>query len=307
MRAATASVGLVSPRSTWESIGAETPERSARSRSESDSPRGGRGCGGRAWPGRADGAGRGRLPLYERTLSRTAHRLAPALASLHGTPGRDPGRAGRLRAARDGARGRRRGPPADPPVRAGHGPRGRRPCGEQRRRRRRRRHRRQGRPPAAGIDWATDHSTPVSRDATYGAGIVDAAAAVAGLGGTSSGPGAGRDAAARGRPATRARLRDHRHHDRARISRRGLLRRGLPVRRRAAGIGTCGVTAHYGRIPVARGAGAVTLTKPALVRAVVTGAGRRVLARQRHSVRLKLFVRCPGITPKNAHVVVGSG
>ena len=31
MRAATCSVGLVSPRSTCESIGAETPERSARS------------------------------------------------------------------------------------------------------------------------------------------------------------------------------------------------------------------------------------------------------------------------------------
>src|SRR3954454_10589140 len=34
MRAATCSVGLVSPRSTWLSIGADTPERSARSRRE---------------------------------------------------------------------------------------------------------------------------------------------------------------------------------------------------------------------------------------------------------------------------------
>ena len=34
MRAATWSVGLVSPRSTCESIGAETPQRSARSRSD---------------------------------------------------------------------------------------------------------------------------------------------------------------------------------------------------------------------------------------------------------------------------------
>ena len=34
IRAATASVGLVSPRSTWESIGALTPQRSARSRSD---------------------------------------------------------------------------------------------------------------------------------------------------------------------------------------------------------------------------------------------------------------------------------
>ena len=34
IRSATARVGLVSPRSTWESIGADTPLRSARSRSE---------------------------------------------------------------------------------------------------------------------------------------------------------------------------------------------------------------------------------------------------------------------------------
>src|SRR4051794_781526 len=34
MRAAICSVGLVSPRSTWESMGADTPERSARSRNE---------------------------------------------------------------------------------------------------------------------------------------------------------------------------------------------------------------------------------------------------------------------------------
>ena len=38
MRSATASVGLVSPRSTWESIGAETPLRSARSRSDRSMP-----------------------------------------------------------------------------------------------------------------------------------------------------------------------------------------------------------------------------------------------------------------------------
>ena len=37
MRAATVSVGLVSPRSTCESIGALTPLRSASSRSDSDS------------------------------------------------------------------------------------------------------------------------------------------------------------------------------------------------------------------------------------------------------------------------------
>ena len=48
MRAATASVGLVSPRSTCESIGAETPERSARSRSDRPPPRAAPGRAGRS-------------------------------------------------------------------------------------------------------------------------------------------------------------------------------------------------------------------------------------------------------------------
>jgi hypothetical protein len=148
---------------------------------------------------------------------------------------------------------------------------------------------------------------PVGPDATYGAGIVDAAAAVAGLGGTGSGPGPGATPPPTAVPPPAPATATTGITLGRRISRGGLLRRGLPVRCRAAGIGTCDVTARYGRTPVARGAGAVTLTKPALVRAVVTGAGRRVLAHRRHSVRLKVFVRCPGITPKNAHVVVGSG
>ena len=148
---------------------------------------------------------------------------------------------------------------------------------------------------------------PVGPDATYGAGIVDAVAAVAGLGGTGSGPGPGATPPSAAAPPPAPATATTGITIGRRISRGGLLRRGLPVRCRAAGIGTCDVTARYGRTPVARGAGAVTLTKSALVRAVVTGAGRRVLAHQRHSVRLKVFVRCPGITPRNAHVVVGSG
>ena len=169
----------------------------------------------------------------------------------------------------------------------------------------------QGRPRPSGGARASSSTArdagPAGPDATYGAGIVDAAAAVAGLGGTSSGPGAGATPPPAAVPPPGPATATTGITIGRRISRRGLLRRGLPVRCRAAGIGTCDVTARYGRIPVARGAGAVTLTKPALVRAVVIGAGRRVLARQRHSVRLKVFVRCPGITPKNAHVVVGSG
>ena len=67
MRAATCSVGLVSPRSTWESIGAETPERTARSRSE-------RSIASRSAFTRGPMAGSGfdGRCHYECTLSRTA-------------------------------------------------------------------------------------------------------------------------------------------------------------------------------------------------------------------------------------------
>ena len=79
------------------------------------------------------------------------------------------------------------------------------------------------------------------------------------------------------------------------------------MRCRAAGIGTCDVIARFGRAVVARGAEAVTLTKSAVVRARLTGSGRRVLAHRRGSLRLQVAVRCPGITPKNTHVAVVSG
>src|SRR3954447_16569286 len=83
MRAATASVGLVSPRSTWESIGAETPQRSARSRSESDiASRSALILGPTV--ARARGWVCSATATYDRTLSRTAHRprIASSLASM---------------------------------------------------------------------------------------------------------------------------------------------------------------------------------------------------------------------------------
>jgi len=97
---------------------------------------------------------------------------------------------------------------------------------------------------------------PVGPDATYGAGIVDAAAAVAGLGGAGGGPGPGATPPPAAVPPPAPATATIGITIGRRISRGGLLRRGLPVRCRAAGIGTCDVTARYGRTPVARGAGA---------------------------------------------------
>jgi subtilisin family serine protease len=146
---------------------------------------------------------------------------------------------------------------------------------------------------------------PVGPDAQYGAGIVDAARAVAGLpprGGGSGSSGSGGPAAgppAAGGPATAAGVTVP-----ARISRGGLLRSGLPVRCRAAGIGTCAVTARLGKEVVAAGADGVGLSRPVLVRARATRAGRRMLRRKRGVVRLQVTVHCPGVTPKNTRVMV---
>jgi hypothetical protein len=46
------------------------------------------------------------------------------------------------------------------------------------------------------------------------------------------------------------------------------------------------------------------LTKPALVRARLSRSGRRAPDHRRGSVRLRVAVRCPGVTPKNTRVTV---
>jgi hypothetical protein len=142
-------------------------------------------------------------------------------------------------------------------------------------------------------------------DGEYGAGIVDAAAAVANPGGGGGGPtGSSGSKPAAGGPAGFGPSSGPSISIARRISRAGLLRRGLPARWGAAGLGTCDVVARCRKTVVARGAEAVTLTKPALVRARVTRAGRRLLARRRGTLRLAVVVRCPGITPKNTLVAV---
>jgi hypothetical protein len=120
-------------------------------------------------------------------------------------------------------------------------------------------------------------------DAEYGAGIVDAAAAVSGLGRGGGTAGGGSGAAAR--ISVRRVLRI-----------RSVLRHGIPVRCTAPGSGRCAATARARGKKIARGSRAVALGRPALVRARVTRAGKRTLERVRSRVRVTLTVSFPGGT-----------
>jgi hypothetical protein len=151
---------------------------------------------------------------------------------------------------------------------------------------------------------ATAHDAgPVGPDSEYGAGIVDAAGAVAGLGGAGGGsgssgsqpsgapPGSGASSAARVSVPHR-------------IGRARLLRHGLPVRCVAAGDGRCSATARMRRTIVANGARRVTLGTPVVVHVGLTSSGRRIVAHRHRSLRLLLAISGPGITPKSIHVTV---
>jgi hypothetical protein len=148
---------------------------------------------------------------------------------------------------------------------------------------------------------------PVGPDSTYGAGIVDAARAVAGLGSSSgssgsSGSGSTAPPPPAAKPGTAGRI-----SLKSRIGRRTLLRRGLSVRCRAADAGTATAAAKLGEQTVAKGSGTVAAGKSVVIRARLTRSGRRTLAKRLRSVHLDVAVTCPGLTPKNIHVAVTSG
>jgi serine protease len=143
---------------------------------------------------------------------------------------------------------------------------------------------------------------PPGPDAQYGAGIVDAARAVAGLGssgapGSTGGPPPTTAPQATPRTAARVSLP-------SRISRRALRRRGLSVHCRAADAGSCTVVAKLGRAVVAKGSARVTAGKSVVVRARLTRGGKRVLTRHSGPLRLAVTVACPGLATRNARVAV---
>jgi subtilisin family serine protease len=146
---------------------------------------------------------------------------------------------------------------------------------------------------------------PAGPDGEYGAGIVDAARAVAGLGGgsgaggqagsTSGGPGGSGASPATHAASVRITLP-------RRITRRVLARKGLAVRCTASGAGVCTVVVKLGRRAVAQGSAEVTTGRSTLIRARLTKAGRRTLARRAGAVRLAVTVTCPGAMPETTRL-----
>jgi serine protease len=125
---------------------------------------------------------------------------------------------------------------------------------------------------------------PPGPDMEYGAGIVDARAAVASLGGGSA------KGSASGKSSFRISVKG-----RQRIL--YVLRHGIIVRCRAAGRGRCRVAANRSHTRVAAGSHALRAGKAATVRAGLTKQGRRLLRaalRRRATLRLRLRVRVPG-------------
>lgn len=137
---------------------------------------------------------------------------------------------------------------------------------------------------------------PKGPDFEYGAGIVNARAAVAGFGSAGAGGGAAVQPPAR-QPAGSA----------ARISvsrlQRKVLRRGIQVRCRAAGAGSCKVIVQVGRRVIARGSKAIKAGPSVTVTARLTRAGRALL-RIAPRVRARVTVALPGADPQAKTVVL---
>ena len=134
---------------------------------------------------------------------------------------------------------------------------------------------------------ASDAGTP-GPDPFYGAGIVNARRAVAGLPGDPAGGNPTSPAA----PGAAARVSVPRVQRIATV-----LRRGILVRCRAAGAGRCTATGRAGGRRVARGSRRLEPGRTVAVRARITRNGRRLLARARRA-RVRLTVTLPGAAPQ---------
>ena len=125
---------------------------------------------------------------------------------------------------------------------------------------------------------------PAGPDAMYGAGIVNARAAVSGL------PAAGQPGSGSGGSAAKISLRGT-------LRIRTALRRGIRVRCRAAGAGRCRVAASRKGRRVAAGSKALRAGRAAVAVARFNPRGRRILRRAqraRRSLRLRVRVTLPG-------------
>jgi subtilisin family serine protease len=135
---------------------------------------------------------------------------------------------------------------------------------------------------------------PSGPDSQYGAGIVNARAAVAGLG-------------RRARRRARHRSSSFRISFRRRQRIRYVLKHGIRVRCRASGRGRCRVVATRRHRRLARGSRRLRAGRSVLVRARVNRRGRRVLLRALHRhkrLRLRLRITLPGVAPQRRRLTL---
>jgi serine protease len=134
---------------------------------------------------------------------------------------------------------------------------------------------------------AADAGAP-GPDGTYGAGIVDAAAAVAGLG-----PPPGDPNAARGSFTTRRK-----------VSRRAVRRRGFRAKCVAAGPGTCAVVVRRRGRRIARGSADVPAGLGTTVTAKLNRRGRRAVKKMGRRLRVRMAVTLPGEAPRTRRITI---
>jgi subtilisin family serine protease len=137
---------------------------------------------------------------------------------------------------------------------------------------------------------------PPGPDSTFGAGIVDARAAVAGLAGSGTGGSSGGAGGSRTGSAARVRL--------ASVQRIGfVLRHGLRVTCTAAGRGRCRVVARLGRRLAASASRTVRAGRPVVVTARLNRAARRALLGARRA-RLRVRITLPGARAINRAITL---
>jgi subtilisin family serine protease len=140
------------------------------------------------------------------------------------------------------------------------------------------------------VATAADAGAP-GPDGTYGAGIVDAAAAVAGLGVPPEDPGDPNPAHGSFNTQTE-------------VSRRAVRRRGFRVRCLAVRPGTCAVVVRRRGRKIARGSADVPAEIGTLVTAELNRRGRRVVKRMGRRLRIRVAVTLPGETVRKRRIRV---
>jgi subtilisin family serine protease len=152
------------------------------------------------------------------------------------------------------------------------------------------------------LKTATDAGVP-GPDDVYGAGIVDAKAAVAGLGATGGSGGGGGGAGSTGGGSTGAKA----GATFSLVQRiKAALRHGVRVRCYATAAGKCKVVVRAKGRVIARGSRSVAAGHHVTVAARVTPKGRRLLRRVSKRVKARLAVSVPGGSPATARIALKS-